>query len=151
MPRVELRKLLTRIVDKWSLDYLQRAKLGETEAMVQVAEIMFTKNGWGQIAYNPQQARRWLELAASKGDAFAIHALRNISKLLKQRHEEAMRTSRYTVNSLESPKLGFDVEKKLSDLTGGAHRSSPLHREPFLKANAGRTQQRGNNDGGLDV
>jgi TPR repeat protein len=151
MPRVELRKLLTRIVDKWSLDYLQRAKLGETEAMVQVAEIMFTKNGWGQIAYNPQQARRWLELAASKGDQFAVHALHNISKLLKQRHEEAMRTSRYAVNSLESPKLGFDVEKKLAEMTGNTHRSSPLNQEPFLKANTGRVPKNGAGGQGFDV
>ena len=136
MPRVQLRKLLTRIVDKWSLDYLQRAKLGETEAMVQVAEIMFTKNGWGQIAYNPQQARRWLELAASKGDAFAEHALRNISNVLNQRHKEALKSQRYQMNSLEQPKLGFGVEKNLHDMTGGTHRVSPVPQQgPFLKKN----------------
>lgn len=135
MVRVCLQKLLTRIVDKWSLDYLQRAKLGEPEAMVQVAEIMFTKNGWGQIAYNPQQARRWLELAASKGDSFAIHALRNINQLLQQRHSEALQTNRYAINALERPKLGFDVEKTMAEMTNNTHRVTPDVREPLLKKN----------------
>lgn len=135
MPRVQLNKLIARIVDKWSLDYITRAKLGETEAMVQMAEIMFSKHGWGQIYYNPQQGRRWLEVAASKGDAFALHALRNISTLLKTRHEEALRTNRYAMNSLEKPKLGFDVDHRMNELTGGTHAVTPPTREPFLKKN----------------
>lgn len=141
MTRIALEKVVGRIVDKWSLDFVQRAKFGDVEAMVQVAEIMFSKNGWGQVAYNPQQGRRWLELAASKGDPTAAHALRNISRLLQQRHEEAMQTNRYAINALENPKLGFDVEKKLSNLTGNSHRVTPTNSSPYLKKNVQKQAQ----------
>lgn len=151
MPRVQLTKLIARIVDKWSLDYISRAKLGETEAMVQMAEIMFSKHGWGQIYYNPQQGRRWLEVAASKGDPFALHALHNLGRLLKERHQEAIKTNRYQINSLENPKLGFDVEKRMSNLTGGTHSVTPEAHEPFLKKTVAARAQRGNSKPNQDV
>eukprot|EP00461_Guttulinopsis_vulgaris_P001199 UN01199 len=131
--RIPLEKLVVRVVDKWSIDYLQRAKLGETEAMVQVAEIMFTQRGWGQIAYNPAQARRWLESAAAKGDPFAAFALRNITKIIEQRHEAAKQVQRYQIGNLENPKLGFNVDQKISEMTGSKHRTKPLPQD-YTKA-----------------
>lgn len=138
--RVPLSKVVHRIVDKWSLDYVQRAGLGETEAMVQVAEIMFTQRGWGQIQYNPQQARRWLESAAAKGDPFATFAIRNITKVIEQRQEAAKQVQRYQVGNLESPKLGFDAEKKIGKMTNNTHRVDPLVKEPYLKKNTVKHQ-----------
>lgn len=145
MPRLPLNKLLYRLVDKWSTDYIYRAQLGETEAMVQVAEIMFSKRGWGEISYNPQQGRRWLEIASHRGDPFASYALRNLSTFLRQRHEEAKQLTRYQVGNLEKPKLGFNVEKELAEMTNNTHRGTPFTKEPYLKKNVQRQQEQQSN------
>ena len=43
---------------QWSVDYLTKARDGDTRAMMNVAELQFYKGGFGKLAYNPVQGQR---------------------------------------------------------------------------------------------
>lgn len=88
MARNSLGDLIPRLVDKWSFELLHRAKMGETQAMNQVAQIQLSRRGWGRIQPNAVQARRWLEYSAGRGDAVAHQSLQNLRNLLAAREHE---------------------------------------------------------------
>ncbi len=102
---------------QWSLEYLQLAKLGDVDAMVTLAEIQFSQRGYGQIAHNPVQARRWLEYAASKGDLTALATLKRLTAKAKAEKELAHQVRRYQIHNLENPKLGPDAIDKIDEIT----------------------------------
>jgi TPR repeat protein len=112
------------------LEYLQLAKLGDVDAMMTVAEVQFSKNGYGQISYNPVQARRWLEYAATKGDMTAIATLKHLAQRGRQQKLLSEQVKRYQVHNLENPKLGPGAAEQIDELTRtGKHAAN----QPKLK------------------
>jgi hypothetical protein len=81
-PRVPLTEVIHKLVDKWSFELLHKSKMGETSAMLQVAQIQFSHRPWGRIKPDPTHARRWLEYAAQKGDSIAHTSLQNLRTIL---------------------------------------------------------------------
>lgn len=73
--------------------------------MVQVAEMQYRPSGWGQIAHNPVQARRWTEYAASKGDVSAIQALKNMRVQFERKKTELEASNKRRLNALEFPEV----------------------------------------------
>lgn len=88
MARVPLSDLIPRLVDKWSFELLHRGKMGETQAMNQIAQIQLSRRGWGRISPNAVQARRWLEYGAGRGDAVAHQSLQNLRNIIAAREHE---------------------------------------------------------------
>lgn len=102
--RVSLNKLVNSLVDKWSLEFVDKAKAGDFEAMLTVATIQYSKNGWGKISHNPYQGRRWVEFAASKGDPYAIFTLKNLIMADEIRTDQLAQLRRYAINHTEHPR-----------------------------------------------
>ncbi len=98
---------------------LQRARNGETEAMLQVAEMQFRSSGWGLIAHNPVQARRWTEFAASKGDVTALHALRNMRVQFEKKRTTLATSTTKRVDAYEFPHVEAPDQNAARVLKGG--------------------------------
>lgn len=62
--------------------------MGEVNAMVQVAQIQFSRRGWGRIYPDVVQARRWIEYGASRGDPTSLAALQNLRTALVARERD---------------------------------------------------------------
>eukprot|EP00461_Guttulinopsis_vulgaris_P000296 UN00296 len=62
--RVPMKKVVGKVVDKWSKTFLDNAYKGHVPSMLKVAELQHQNNGFGKIGYNPYQGRRWVEYAA---------------------------------------------------------------------------------------
>jgi TPR repeat protein len=80
--------------------------MGETQAMVQVAQIQFSRRGWGRIEPDAVQARRWLEYGASRGDPVAHTSLQNMRTMLAAREHELTVAREYGL--VDYNKLGID-------------------------------------------
>eukprot|EP00461_Guttulinopsis_vulgaris_P004663 UN04665 len=86
--KIKLSQLVPKIVDKWSYELLHRAKMGESQAMMTVAQIQFSRHGWGRIRPDAVQGRRWLEYGASRGDTQMHHSLQNLRTAIAARQQD---------------------------------------------------------------
>lgn len=83
-----LSQIVGKLVTKWSFELLHKAKSGDPQAAMQVAQIQFTRRGWGCIKPDTSQACDWVQHYAYKGDTHARNARNNLQAIMDQRAYE---------------------------------------------------------------
>lgn len=73
--RVPLGRVVTSLVNRWSMEYVKEAEKGDGEAMCLVAQMCLDKNGWGCVQNNEANGKYWLDRARSKGYNSAANQL----------------------------------------------------------------------------